>query len=147
MKKKKSKIIIAVSSIFVLFSIFNLLWYLSYKNYSNYSENLEEFVPRKSYVLKKEGYLFNVKYPDYLSFTGNLAVATNDEKIALIIWPSYFGKTKYGIQIEDEDKMIHSIMIEKNRKAVNSKDRKMIESNMVDIKSLFQKSEVMWGDI
>jgi len=122
MKKAKSKkvILVIISIIILLFMMYNLFWYLFvYNEYDKYIAGFEEFRPHISYVLNgDDGYLYNVKYPDYLSFTGNLCVATNDGKQALLIWPEVFGTYKFGVQIIDEEsEEEYSIMLNNSRKA------------------------------
>ncbi|TRZ36166.1 hypothetical protein CEQ21_11285 [Niallia circulans] len=87
------------------------------------------------------------KYPDSLSFTGNLGVTTDDKKYALLIWPSFFGKTEYGLQLVDEKNEMHSITINKNTQAINEEYRDLIKHNKETINILFNKAAKMWKDI
>ncbi len=148
MKKNKKKIIIIMATVFLsVFIIYNLFWYGWMKNkYTAYTERLNEFVPNRSYVLSENSYLYNVKFPNYLLFVGNLGVATDDNKIALIIWPSFIGENTYGVQITDENNEVYSIMIKRDLSVIDNVNADLIESNKEQIETLFKKAKEMWGD-
>jgi len=148
MNKKRKLIMIIVSTCIVLFALYNLSWlYLTRAKYNQFSNDMQEIMVNRTYVIQEDGYLYNVKYPDYLSFTGNLGVATDDEKYALLIWPSFYGKTEYGLQLVDEKNETHSVMINKNRQAINEEYRDLIRRNKETINILFNKAAKMWKDI
>lgn len=53
-----------------------------------------------------DGFDYSVKWPDYLSFTGNFAVGfpgTSEDPFTdgLIIWPKIFGGYEYGVILKD----------------------------------------------
>lgn len=143
---KGKKIIILLMVICLLFGVYNLIWYFTTQvKYSTYSENMDEFIPNRSYVLEGEdGYLYNVKYPDYLSFTGNLGVSNNNNEVSLIIWPSIFGEDKYGLKIDTIDDS-YEIIIDREMKAEVSEDDKIIEKYKEEIEKLFQKADERWN--
>ncbi|WP_054767354.1 hypothetical protein [Lysinibacillus parviboronicapiens] len=148
MKKNKKRIIIILATVFFpVFILYNLFWYGWMKNkYTAYKEGLNEFVPNRSYVLSESSYLYNVKFPNYLSFVGNLGVATDDNKIALIIWPSFFGENTYGVQIKDENDQVYSIMIKRDLSVVDNENADLIKNNKEQIEILFKKAQEKWGD-
>ena len=143
---KGKKVIILLMVICLLFGVYNLIWYFTTQvKYSTYSENMDEFIPNRSYVLEGEdGYLYNVKYPDYLSFTGNLGVSNNNNEVSLIIWPSIFGEDKYGLKIDTIDDS-YEIIIDREMKAEVSEDDKIIEKYKEEIEKLFQKADERWN--
>ena len=143
---KGKKIIILLMVICLLFGVYNLIWYFTTQvKYSTYSENMDEFIPNRSYVLEGEdGYLYNVKYPDYLSFTGNLGVSNNNNEVSIIIWPSIFGEDKYGLKIDTIDDS-YEIIIDREMKAEVSEDDKIIEKYKEEIEKLFQKADERWN--
>ncbi len=146
--RKKKKMIIILATIFSMFIVYNLFWY-AWMNvkYSNYTGELNEFIPNRSYVLSQNAYLYNVKFPDYLSLVGNLAVSTEDNKYALIIWPSFIGDNKYGVQITDENKQTYSIIINRDLSVIDEAHKNLIEKNKEQIETLFIKAKDMWGEI
>jgi len=146
--RKKKKMIIILATIFSMFIVYNLLWY-AWMNvkYSKYTRDLEEIIPNRSYVLSQNAYLYNVKFPDYLSLVGNLAVSTEDNKYALIIWPSFIGDNKYGIQITDKNKQTYSIMINRDLSVIDDVHEEIIDNNKEQVETLFKKAQDMWGEI
>ncbi len=145
---KGKKVVIVIMSIVAVFLAYNLLWYfLVYGKYDQYIKGMEEFRPHMSYVLNGEdGYIYNVKYPDYLSHTGNLCVATEDDKYALLIWPSLLGEAEYGIQIADEENDgLYSIMLDSTRKPKEDYEIAIIEENVEVINALYDKADKQWG--
>lgn len=143
-KNKAKKVVLIIAIIVLLFGIYNLLWYFTTQSkYTNYSEGMDEFVANKSYVLNPgNGYLYNVKYPDYLTFTGNLAVADENNEVSLIIWPSFYGEDEYGIRITTNDDS-YEIMIDKDMKSVENND--ILDKYKKEIRMLFQKADEKWG--
>lgn len=109
---------------------------------------MEEFVPNRSYILNPgDGYLYNVKYSDYLTFTGNLAVAADNNEVSLLIWPSLFnGENRYGVRIATDDDT-YEIMVDKNIKAKESESNHIIDKYKEEIQVLFQKADETWGVI
>ena len=146
MKIHKIKIIV-ISSIMAIFVIYNIFWFcVVHLNYNSFIEGMNEFRPNVSYVLEgNDGYLYNVKNPDYLSYTGNACVSTKDGKVALLIWPGLFRETKYGVQITTNDNIVYSIIIDKNAEAIDSQYKDMIIENSTIIQVLFQKAEKQWN--
>lgn len=143
MKKKTGLLIVGV--IVGVFILFNVCWYItSYSLYNKYIGGMEEFRKNVSYVLSENGYNYNVKFPSYLSFTGNLCVATDDDKYALIIWPSFYKDTEYGVQIIASDGLLYSIMIDKNLNSLEPDYEDLIQENAYIIKTLFEKAKERW---
>ena len=142
---KTQKIIIIAVIILLLFVMFNVFW-MCWRNirYSHYTEGLEEFRKHYSYVLTADdGYLFNAKLPDYPTFTGNLCVATLDNKVALIIWPNVLSGYHYGTQIE-MDGEVYCIELDENLCARQAYFDDMIKENEDTIQLLNEKAECMW---
>ena len=60
-------------------------------------------VPRYIHT-DEDGYDYAVKYPEYLSFTGNLSVGLPADEYNpftdfLIVWPKIFGGYEYGVSV------------------------------------------------
>ncbi|MCR4758716.1 MAG: hypothetical protein K5705_00335 [Oscillospiraceae bacterium] len=131
--------------IVLAFILYNLFW-LCWRNirYNGYTKNLKTFRKHYSYVLTADdGYLFNVKLPDYLSFTGNLCVATPDDKIALIIWPNVFKDYHYGVQVE-KDGEVYSIEVNEKLESKKTEYNDLIDENKNTIQLLREKAADMW---
>lgn len=146
---KSKKLYIIITVIILLFGVYNLIWYyVTQSKYDNFSERMDEFVKNRSYVLNPgDGYLYNVKYPDYLTFTGNLGVSDEKNEISLIIWPSLFnGENEYGVRIIDEDES-YEIMVDKDMKAEDSEIEDIVNKYQDEIQILFQKADEKWGII
>ena len=81
MKKGKKIIVCIVLSSLVLFILYNVFWIgWRINKYSQYIDEFQTFTKYMSYFYDDDQYLYNVKLPDYLSYTGNLCVATHDGK-------------------------------------------------------------------
>ena len=93
-------------------------------------------------------YDYGVKYPDYLSFTGNLSVglpATDDNPFTdfLIIWPKLSGGCEYGVSITEDGKE-YQIYIHADGSAVRPEDSEVVARNQDHINALLGRAEAMW---
>jgi hypothetical protein len=89
MKKTLKKKLIITGSVILLFGIYNLVWYIAVsEKYNDHIIGMEEIYPNRTYVIdNRDGYTYNVKIPDYLTFTGNLGIQpVGGGDCALIIW-------------------------------------------------------------
>lgn len=142
-KKIKWKIIIVFIFSIVVYNLFWLGW--RYFKYQNYTENLKVFRENYSYILNGEdGFLYNAKLPDYLTYTGNLCVATKDGKVGLLIWPKAFAGYRSGVQIEVEG-IIYSIMLNEDFTAEDPYFDELVNEYMEIILLLREKADDMWG--
>lgn len=140
--KKWLLVIIIIVFFFIMYNVFWFCWRNA--RYNGYTDNLDTFREHYSYVLTAEdGYLYNVKLPDYLSFTGNLCVATPDGRVALIIWPKIFRGYSYGVQIE-KDGEIYSIELNEDLKSNQSEYNNLVGENQDTVSLLMEKAENMW---
>ena len=97
MKREPRKWVIALAVILALFGLYNLIWYtVVWNKYGKLTEGMKELYYHRTYVIDElDGYTYNVKIPDYLSFTGNLGIQkSQDSDCALIIWPGIFKETE-----------------------------------------------------
>ena len=114
----KKKILIIIASLLTVFIIINAAWVIRRKSvYEPYTGGMEYhkvnmhitdvIVPR--YVYKdQDGFDYSVKYPEYLSMVGNLAVGfpgtdENPFTDSLIIWPKYGGRYEFGVILNPKD--------------------------------------------
>lgn len=143
--KKTKKIICIVLIVIAVFVFYNLGWIgWRYFKYTAYTEGLEVFIENLSYVYTdEEGYLYNVKLPDYLTYTGNLCVAVPGGESALIIWPKVSGGYEYGVQLE-LDGETYSIMLNKDFTAQDGQFEHIITTHSDVIYELYNKAVEMW---
>ncbi len=147
------KVIKIVCILLVIFCLLNILWYCWRANkYGVYSEGMSEtefssFVVPK-YLDSSDGYNYSVKYPDYLSFTGNLALSVPSEDDnpftdSLIIWPNVDGSYEYGIILyEGEDEW--QIYVDENGQALDPQYDEVIENHQENVDLLFEKANERW---
>ena len=102
----KTVFLIAVSIWLALSSvwfIWSRVFFSKYCNGMQQNEFSNIITPR--YYKNDEQYTYFVKYPDYLSIAGNLAVSVRNDEAgvqAFLIWPVLFGEKKFGLMIADE---------------------------------------------
>ncbi len=148
MKKKRMllKVLILCISIF---AIYNLIW-IANIIYVYYP--LTENVPKQEsgifmYQDVEKNYTYNVKFPNYLSFTGNLGVSSDDGS-GLIIWPGFLGKNyTYGIILKDGNK-IYRFNVDDSLKPLtfNEKEQQIIDNNLRTIEELWNGAKSIWGN-
>lgn len=151
MKKIILRVILCLLALFILI---NLSWYVwRAVKYGFYNTGMEEnyfatwIVPR--YVQTDEdGYDYGVKYPDYLTVTGNLSVGspTTDDNMftdSLIIWPKFFGGYEYGVFLEEGEEEFQ-IYINTDGSAIDPEDREVVARHQENIDALLCKAKEMW---
>ena len=95
-----------------------------------------------------ERYDYSVKYPDYLTFTGNLCVglpAEGDDPFTdfLVIWPKAFGGCEYGVSLREDDAE-YQIYIRADGSAVRPEDQALVDRHRQTVEALLQRAEEMW---
>jgi len=151
MKKKLTRL---SGILFALFVLLNISWFawrsVKYAPYGEGMEynNLSFMVPRYK-MTDEDGYDYSIKYPDYLTSTGNLCVGipASDENMftdALIIWPLVTGGYEYGILLHDEDNS-YQIYVDENGNALDDSCDVIIEQHRSNIDSLLDKASAVWN--
>lgn len=144
MKKNLKKV---VTGILVLALAYSLIWFANSKYvYAPYTKE----VPKHEsglYVLhdEKTNYIYNVKTPEFPSFTGNLGVSDN-EGSGLIIWPGFFGKNyDYGARIKDGDS-IYQIKLDKDMNLIDKDEnlKEVYNRNKELIDDMYESAEKVW---
>ena len=100
-----------------------------------------------AYYDPESKYNYNVKFPNYLSFTGNLAISSNNGE-GLIIWPGFFGKDyTYGLMLEYKGK-IHQIYVDNMMNPIDTDpDKKeILDANKDTAQALKQGAQIIWPD-
>lgn len=153
MKKKRIYIVVIV----VIVMVINILWFLNNSMYNSYKKGFEKF--KTCYNMSTDEYDFTVKKPDYLSFTGNLAIANKKDTVSIIIWPGVFMKQpfEYGVMIYDEvqqhgymiyvDENMNFLESEKNQISPEQKAdaNKVLKKNKHELIKLLNQAKVLWN--
>ena len=154
MNSVKKTILKVVLGILALFALINVSWYgWRMVKYGSYCKGWEKnsfatwIVPRYVYT-DEDGYDYGVKYPEYLSFTGNMSVglpATNDNPFSdfIIVWPKVFGDYDYGVFIT-KDGQEYQIYINADGTAVYPEDSEIVTDCQDTIKDLLSRAKGMW---
>lgn len=144
MKKNLKKIIIGIVGLALAYS---LVWFANSKYvYSPYTKE----VPKHESGLyvrydDKTNYIYNVKTPEFPSFTGNLGVSDN-EGSGLIIWPGFFGKNyEYGARIKDGD-LTYQIKLDKDMNLIDKDEnlKEVYKKNKELIDNMYESAEKVW---
>ncbi|WP_243291890.1 hypothetical protein [Bacillus sp. FJAT-47783] len=137
------KILLIVISIFL---IWNIAWFLiTAIKYNKFTEA----IPKNEYgvyIKEEDGYLYNVKKPGYLSFTGNLGVSKKESMNGLIIWPLLFGGFEYGIRLQNDGE-VYEIYVDENMNPINVDDSvaiQQLEEHKVEIEKMISKANEIW---
>ena len=153
MKKKILKIILAV---IIVFAAFNIIWFTwSHIKYGKFSSGMEEgdfstFITRRYIYSDADHYDYLVKYPDYLSFTGNLcvgmpSVAEEFFTDALIIWPMAGGGYELGVLLYDlENGSEYSVYIDSEGNALSKEDEDVVSQHRDNIQNLLLMADKRW---
>lgn len=149
--KKAVKIILCV---LIIFLVINSCWYTwRFLKYSRYSGGMEKnpfytwLVPRYKWT-DADRFDYGVKYPEYLSFTGNLSVGmptVGEDPFSdfLIIWPKFFGGYEYGVSLNDGD-LAYQIEINEDGTAVDPQYAELAERCRETIDILLARADEMW---
>lgn len=142
--------------IFLFFIILNIGWFgWRYFKYSSYINDLKEntgisslLVPRY-YKTDADNFNYTLKFPDYLSLTGNLAIGLpGDDKNpftdCLIIWPNLDGTYEYGVILYDGDES-YQIEVNENGEALNKQYDEIIEKHKKNIEKLLYRLKRTWN--
>ncbi len=145
----KKKLLIAFAVLIAVWLLVSVLWYIWREvTYSPYVENIEQngysdfLVP--SYVVNVDNCSYSVKYPGYLSLTGNLGVWPDDDILQLIIWPELDGSYSYGIRLEADDTMYY-IYIDEYGNAIDEGDSELTEQYRDKITSALDAADNFWN--
>ena len=156
-RKGKKKIMLALCAILSLFVLFNFVWFgWNHIKYRSYIEGMTEIetssVMSPAYAsVDADGFDYNVKFPDYLSFAGNLAVgfpAEESDQITdgLIIWPKMFGGYEYGAMLQSLEKGTDGYMfyIDAHGNAIDAEYQAVAERYSEVISELLSRAKSHW---
>ena len=105
-------------------------------------------VPRYVHT-DEDGYDYAVKYPEYLSFTGNLSVGLPADEYNpftdfLIVWPKIFGGYEYGVSVTKNGQG-YQIYINIDGTAVHPEDSEIAAACQDTINDLLRRAKGMWN--
>ncbi len=145
-RKLKTVLLVVVG----LFVLYNLVWlFLVWNRYHGFTEGMRELYSYQTYVIdEKDGYTYNVKIPDYLSFTGNLGIhAYEDADCALIIWPGIFKETTYGAFVPTPNGVSQGVMLTADgmpEEDAPEQIKQLVAENRESLDMLFEKAREQW---
>ena len=139
------KVILTIISLFV---IWNIIWFSATTiRYHKFVKVIPQDENGLHGMVGDDGYTYYVKKPDYLHFTGNLAISNSDKGQDLIIWPHIIGGYEYGFRLrKNED--VYEIYVDKNLEPVNKDhpvDVQLVKEFNKDLQELYEKADNMWG--
>ncbi|MCP3795520.1 MULTISPECIES: hypothetical protein [unclassified Paenibacillus] len=147
MRKLNAKTWMIIGLIIVLlFGVWNAVWFILTNN--RYDDFLKA-VPKSKFgnhIIKKDGYVYNVKRPDYLSFTGNLGINNPEARETLIIWPLIDGSYEFGVRLQ-KDGIIYELSLDEQMQPVDQNDKQtniLIQELKPEITALYEKANSMW---
>ncbi len=155
MKSGKKKAIKVILGMLAVFTVVNISWYIwRMVKYDAYCKGWEKnyfatwIVPRYTYT-DADGYDYGVKYPEYLSFTGNMSVglpATDDNPFTdfLIVWPKLLGGYQYGASVS-VDGQGYQIYVKADGTAVDPEHSEVAIQCRDTIKDLLRRAKAMWN--
>ena len=154
MRVGKKKVLKVIICILLLFVVINACWYVwrmvKYDPFTKVMEKSEipEFLVPRYYSMDADGYDYSVKYPDYLSFTGNLCVGlpTTDENVFtdfLIIWPKLFDRYEYGVSLNVGNET-YQIYINADGSPVDPKYSEIVNEYKDTVDDLLSRAKEMW---
>jgi hypothetical protein len=156
-KKNMKRKIFRILLIFAIVSAaYNAVWFgWSRIRYGKLTDGMEKadfssfIVPRYIFT-DDEGYDYLVKYPDYLSFSGNMsvglpAVNENPFRDALNIWPKINGQYELGVLLYDADGSQYAVYIDDDGNALSEEDKEAVSRHKEAIKDLLNKADEKWS--
>lgn len=146
-KIRNNKVLVAAIIIILLFGAWNLTWYIQTQNrYAPFLEAIPENQSGTHSIRKADDYVYNVKAPDYLSYTGNLGVSNLDKGEALIIWPLMSGDYTYGFRLTSKGQT-YEIYVDKNMEPVdknNEETNQLVQQFKPQLDALYEKALNTW---
>lgn len=155
MKKIIKTALLALLAVFILL---NLLWFgwrhMAYAGFAKGMTRTEvsSFLFPTFATKDEDGFDYTVKYPDYLSLTGNLAVGfpgTEEDPFTdgLIIWPKALGGYEYGVMLNsrEDDGSGYMFYIDAQGNAVDGEYQPVAEEYREVIDELLERAGSAWS--
>lgn len=155
MKKIIRTALLALLAVFILL---NLLWFgWRHMAYAGFAEGMtrtevSSFLFPTFASKNGDSFDYTVKYPDYLSLTGNLAVGfpgTEEDPFTdgLIIWPKALGGYEYGVMLNsrENDGSGYMFYIDAQGNAVDGEYQPVAEEYREVIDELLERAGSVWS--
>ncbi|MDR0489411.1 MAG: hypothetical protein LBG99_08495 [Propionibacteriaceae bacterium] len=147
-QRKVPALLILLGIVLLGFGVYNCIWYnVVQHKYDPYTVDMRELYPGTHVLDGDNGYNYNVKFPDYLSYTGNLGVQTYNGVFALIIWPGIGKETTYGVRLPaEEGTEVWGIMLDYQHRALTSDPAELalVDQYQAQIDDLFKMASTQW---
>ncbi len=151
MKKKVLRIVLVLVIVFVAYNIIWFTW--SHIKYGKFSDGMQKgefgnFITPRYIYTDVDRYDYLVKYPDYLTFAGNISIGlpTTEENVftdALIIWPELSGGYQFGVLLYD-DNVEYAIYIDSEGNALSKEDTDIVSRHRDSIRNLLMIADKNW---
>ena len=132
----------------LVFGIYNIIWFFAaYRVIADMEDEIPEYADSGKHIyIDDEGYIYSVKKPDYLRWTGNVSIVQDDSEIILIIWPGIMGQeTEAGVIIMDSDENMVQVKLGNSYTAENSEYQTLVDENQELISDMLEKAGDFWG--
>lgn len=133
--------------IVLLYATWNLIWFLLIAiKYHKFVEVIPKNEWGLHFIKKEDGYIYSVKKPSYLRFTGNLGISNNENQEALIIWPLISGGYEYGFRIQ-KNGVAYEIYVDENMEPIHKDDKvaiQKVKEYKAELEELLSKANEMW---
>lgn len=149
--RRKFLVLLITAALLVAFLLTATIW-RSWRNhrYDPFAAGMKHAasttggVPR--YSLQQNGDIYYVKYPDFLSTTGNLAIkpADDTELDALLIWPQAGSGFQYGVILKDGGTTWQVYLEEDGKTARYEDDQWLVDDHAAIIRQYLNKAKAMW---
>ena len=150
-KKNMIKLGIAMISILI---VLNIGWFSAREiKYQPYKQDLSKsimstFVVPRYIAQDEDGFTYALKYPAYMSLSGNLSVSLpvkddNPYVDSLIVWIDTFDKKEYGVVLY-ENENVYQIEIDSSGNPLDSEDQDIINKHKENVNSLLKKAKEKW---
>lgn len=134
--------------IILSFLILNLSWFLIITiKYNKFIKAVPKNEHDIYFMQEEDGYCYSVKKPNYLHYTGNLAVVNYAKGEHLIIWPLISGGYKYGIRFEADGRSFEAYVDEDMNPIHNDDENsaQVIKEHKDELENLFSKADKLWN--
>ena len=87
-----------------------------------------------------------IKYPDFLSTTGNLAIKPADDSDldSLLIWPNAGSGFEYGVILNDNGSTYQVYINPDGKTALYEDDQWLVDDHAAIIRQYLRKANAMW---
>lgn len=140
MKSRDSMFLYIITSkvtrvLITFFLMWNIIWCINWYQYQKHTKEYTK-TPHTYYSIIDD-YTCTVAAPEYLKFTGNYAI-TSENGIGIIIWPHVFsfGTPVYGIEFSVDENIIYRFYVDENLNYLSNDEMHYDEEDEIEIKML-----------